>query len=370
MIIQSIRTAGFRNLTSHRIELSPQVNAFIGLNAQGKSNLLEAVSVLSDGRSFRGARLPDMICYNGMESAVEGVVCSGNEEDSLKVHLNRTQRRFFVNDVRVSDLRGFLGKLSYVVFSSETMAVIDGEPRARRDFMDHGCFSIRPLFLLSLRNYKRVLKSRNVTLKTDTRNRNLISTWDPSLCRFAVSIALARRQYLNSISVEAARIHSELTGGRESLETVYLTEWFNIDHPLVDQSEYLETCLKDCLEKDIDLDIRRGCTMSGPHRDDMMIRINGKDARMFGSRGQKRTAVLALKLAEISVFHHTVNEYPVLLLDDIASEFDDKRQKELLRSIPEKIQVIISHTGRLNGFFLTVPRYFNVTDGLTTPCPQ
>ncbi len=353
-----------------RIELSSQVNAFIGLNAQGKTNILEAVSVLSDGRSFRGAGLPEMIRTGETSGAVEGIVTSGNRESVLKIYLGRGSRQFFVDDQKIADLRDFLGRFSYVVFSAESMAIIDGEPSARRDFLDHGWFSLDPLYLLTLRSYRKILKSRNVLLKSDPRNRTLIETWNTPLSRYAAMIARARLQYIRRIGPVAEAIHSRMTGDRERMEIKYVSAWFDENTPDDRLTDSLHDQLMDRLTRDIEMDIRRGCTLSGAHRDDLKITVNGRDLRYYGSRGQKRTAIVSLKLAEIRIFHDAMNDYPVLLLDDIASEFDDERQKELIRAVPENIQVIISHTGRFTKSFDRMIRYFDVSDGCAVPSPQ
>lgn len=370
MIIHSVRTAGFRNLKPDRIELSSQVNAFIGLNAQGKTNILEAVSVLSNGRSFRSARLPEMVCAEADNAAVEGRILRGDREDTLKLYMSRTARQFFVNDRRVSDLREFLGRFSYVVFSAESMGIIDGEPGARRDFLDHGCFSLNPLYLLTLRNFRKVLKSRNAVLKSDPGNRALIETWNEPLSRYSAEIARARQDYIHRIGPEAAKIHRRVTGGQEELAISYASTWFDVETMAESSLDELKGWLDERLKRDMELDIRRGCTHAGSHRDDLMITVNDRDMRCFGSRGQKRTAVVSLKLAEIHVFNNVMNDYPVLLLDDIASEFDEKRQKELIRAVPEDIQVIISHTARFHEMFDRSIRYFDVSDGKAVPMPH
>ncbi|MCD4655427.1 DNA replication/repair protein RecF, partial [bacterium] len=370
MIIKSIRTIGFRNLKSEKIGLSPCVNAFIGLNAQGKTNILEAVSVLADGRSFRGARMQEVIRFDQNECAVEGIIVRNDQENSLKVFISRGNRRFFVNNNQVSDLRDFLGRFSYVVFSTESMAVIDGDPKARRDFLDHGCFLIDPLYLLTLREYRRALKSRNILLKNESLNKTLISTWNIPISRFGAVIIHSRINYLNLLRDVAADIHNEMSLCTEQLKITYASGCLGDDNEIENNVKEIEKQLMMLLDNEIDSDIRRGSTMSGPHRDEMKIQINDKDLRFFGSRGQKRTAVLSLKLAELDVFHRKMDDYPVLLLDDIASEFDENRQKELIRAIPDNIQVIVSHTDRLTDHFQRPIHYYRVTDGCATSCSQ
>jgi len=370
MIISSIRTTGFRNLKSERIDLSSLVNAFIGLNAQGKTNILEAVSVLADGRSFRGARMQEMLLFDQIECSVEGSVLVNDQENSLKVYFSGGNRKFFINDNLVSDLREFLGLFSYVVFSTESMAVIDGAPKARRDFLDHGCFSIDPLYLLSLREYRKALKSRNILLKNEIPDKSLISTWDIYLSRFGAAIVKSRLQYLSLLKDVTSEIHNIMSESSELLEISYTSGYLSNDVITGSNTSDIEFQMLKILEENLDNDIRRGFTTSGPHKDDINIQINNQDLRFYGSRGQKRTAVLSLKLAELEVYYKKKNDYPVLLLDDIASEFDSRRQKELIRAIPENIQVIVSHTEKLADHFQRSIQYYNVTNGCATPCPQ
>lgn len=370
MIIRNLRIVGFRNLKSGSIRFSSAVNAFVGLNAQGKTNILEAVSVLAEGRSFRNARLQEMIVIGSNECAVEGLIEKDNQEVMLKVVMSKGARKFHVNDNQVNDLRVFLGNMSYVVFSAESMAVIDGDPRARRNFLDHGCFSIDPSYLLTLREYRKALKSRNTLLKTSPENRILISTWNVPLSRFGAQIISARLKYLSRLKDSAAVIHQEMAQVQEQLVVSYQSNWFDATSFPVEDINQIEAQITEVLERDFEGDVRRGSTLSGPHRDELKVILNGQDLRYFGSRGQKRTAVLSLKLAELNLFNRQTGDNPILILDDIASEFDEERQMRLIRAIPDDIQVIISHTDRLNNRFDRPIQYFNVDQGHVTMCPQ
>lgn len=363
MVISWIRTTDFRNLSSGTVPLSKGINAFIGANAQGKTNFLEAVSLLASGRSFRGARIPEMICSGKSEAGVEGHINSHNRDIDLKIYLNRSSRQYHINNNPVSDLREFLGLFSYVVFSSECMAIVDGDPAARRHFLDHGYFCLYPSYLLMLRSYRKVLKSRNATIRQFPDNHNLITSWHKPLCNLAASMVHARLEYLETIRQKAADTHQLLTNGKEHLDLEYNAQWLSEDiMKTMNKTEFADS-LNDILEKEIQGDLRRGSTTYGPHRDELRILINGKDIRNYGSRGQKRTALMALKLSELDVFYNKNNEYPVFILDDIASEFDRSRQVGLVKALPENLQILISHTESLDNYFERPIHYLNVWDG-------
>ena len=354
---------GFRNLVPEKIQLAEGVNAFIGPNAQGKTNLLEAVSMLANGRSFRGARLGEMMTSGQPEAAVEGLAQRRNGEVNLKIVMNRTIRNYHVENKPVSDLRDFLGLFSYVVFSAESMAIVDGDPQARRNFLDHGFFSTAPHYLLTLRSFRRVLKSRNAVIKKSPDNTDLIQSWDDPLCRHGAAVVHSRIEYLRKILPKAQAAHQRLSGNRETLDLEYCSGWLPPQIVESGSIQDIEGEFQSVIVRELAADIRRGATMTGPHRDEMRILIDGRDIRSFGSRGQKRTALMALKLSELEVFYGIKDEYPVFVIDDMASEFDDNRQENLADAIPADIQILISHTGRINNRFNRPVQYFNVSNG-------
>lgn len=368
MVLSWIRTVGFRNLVPDRIQLNQGVNAFIGPNAQGKTNILEAISLLANGRSFRSARPVEMMTTGQPEAAVEGAGGRHCGEFDLKITMNRKTRNYFIDNKPVSDLRDFLGIFNYVVFSAESMAIVDGDPAARRNFLDHGVFSTSPHYLLSLRAYRRVLKCRNAVIKQTPVNADLIRSWDDALCRYGTIVVAARIDYLRKIAPEARKAHDRLSGNREVLDLEYSSSWLSEEVIGSGDIGAIEHDFREILQKELDGDIRRGATMTGPHRDEMRILINQQDIRSYGSRGQKRSALMALKLAELDVFYKAREEYPVFIIDDMASEFDVHRQENLIGAIPDDIQILVSHTGELNNRFNRPVQYYNVSNGQVACC--
>jgi DNA replication and repair protein RecF len=366
MVISWIRTSGFRNLSSGVVRLSEGINAFVGPNAQGKTNLLEAVALLANGRSFRGAKIPEMICSDQMEAGVEGHINGKSNNIELKIYMNRSSRQYHVNNKPVSDLRDFLGQFSYVVFSAECMAIVDGDPAARRHFLDHGYFCLHPSFLLMLRSYRKILKSRNATIKQFNDNRQLVTSWNEPLGRLGASIVHSRLEYLETIRENASEAHRLLTDGNEQLDLEYNSLWLSQETmQTMDKNAFMDE-YRVLLDRELQGDLRRGSTSFGPHRDELRILINGKDIRHYGSRGQKRTALMALKLSELNVFYTKNDEYPVFILDDIASELDRSRQTGLVRALPEDLQILISHTDTLDSYFDRPVHYLNVSEGHIT----
>lgn len=368
MILSWIRTSGFRNLMPDRVCLAEGLNIFFGPNAQGKTNFLEAVALLADGRSFRGARITEMIRSGESDACIEGQISGDNTELNLKVYMNRSSRQYHIDDKPVSDLREFLGRFSYVVYASECMAIVDGDPSARRNFLDHGYFGLKPSYLLTLRSYRKILKSRNATIKQAPDNERLITAWNEPLCRYGASIAHSRRLYLEQVCRQAEEEYRCLADDKEQLTIEYSSQWMTKETLETNDEKCIYENMRDGLEREISSDIRRGSTMIGPHRDELRIMIDGKDIRWYGSRGQKRTALMAMKLAELRVFHAEKNEFPVLILDDMSSEFDEYRRDSLIQALPENIQILISHTEKLHDHFDQPAQYFKMANGCVTGC--
>lgn len=366
MIVSWIRTTGFRNLIPDTIRLEEGVNIFIGSNAQGKTNVLEAVALLANGRSFRGAGIADMIRSGETDAGIEGQICNGNNEITLKVHMSRSSRLYHVNNRQVTDLREFLGCFSYVVFAAECMAIVEGDSAARRNFLDHGYFGLKPSYLLTLRSYRKILKSRNATIKQAPDNERLIETWNEPLCRNGSVIAHSRMMYLEKIRQTAEKEYHALAGGNERLTIEYHAPWLSKEAQVKNDEKHIQEDLLVGLEKSLTSDIRNGSTSVGPHRDEVRILVDGKNIRWYGSRGQKRSVLLALKLAELEVFHNEKGHYPILILDDISSELDEHRRDNLIRSLPKNIQILISHTEKFD--FDRPAQYFQVAAGSITRC--
>ncbi len=369
MFIHSLRVHNFRNLNPVKIHLDPGFNVFIGANAQGKTNLLEAVVALSDGRSFRGAKLIDMIKQDSREALVEGVIRNGDREELLRIHFNKNIRQYYLNGKLVSDLKYYLGRINFVVFSAEYLKVADGEPRNRRDLLDRCVFSLDPKYLILLREYQKVLKSRNTVLKSENPDKELLEVYSQQLVDCGAQITCARLDYLSKITYRVIAMYREISGSNEELGLEYQSQYISeedVSGIKAEDIQIVKTLLSEQMFRERDRDIFRGSTSVGPHRDDLKITMDGHEIRQYGSRGQKRTAVIAFKLSELQVYMETMGHKPVLILDDIIAELDEHRQKSLFEMIPEGIQTFVSHTKILDYFNLEADRYFLLNQGNLT----
>jgi DNA replication and repair protein RecF len=359
MIIHSIRTANFRNLKSLNIELGRSLNVFIGENAQGKTNFLEACVCLADGRSFRGAKVSEMLQTGSKESVLESQIIHQDRIMNLKIHMDSGGRTYYLNDKIIYDLKEYLGNVIFVVFSVETMRIADGEPKWRRDFIDHGIYSLNSRYLFLLRDYKRILKNRNICLKKADADHHLNHAWTDQLVRLGSRIIELRKRYLETLVSEVIRIHQILTEDREEIALNY-----ECSFPCDGKSyEVIYRQFEDYLEQNQEIELQRGTTLAGPHRDDYSIHINGNDLKIFGSRGQKRTCVMALKLAEMEMYKREHDVYPVLVLDDVSAELDTQRQKSLMQFIPDDVQILVSLTGIQDAYMKQGTDVFRVAEG-------
>ncbi len=373
MFLNTIRVVNFRNLQPFSLRLHEGVNVFIGSNAQGKTNVLEAASLLSDGRSFRCARISEMIQFGTDQAIVEGEIRIQDREYRLQIKFTKNGRMYFVNGKQTSDLRDYLGKVYFVVFSAEFLNISEGDPRIRRDFLDRCIFSLTPSYLILIREYQRILKSRNLLLRSDVIDHQLLNTYTDQLVEYGSRMVRSRLMILEKLLPKAQKIHQMISAEQEQLDLGYQSSFVdqkyirenglsftqsgrNTDSAIVNHASQ-------SFGRERKNEIARKTTLVGPHRDEMSLSIDGRDVRHYGSRGQKRTAVMALKLAELQLYQDEHGDNPVLIFDDIASELDRKRQQLLLNMIPQDIQVLISHTDFLSSITQQKIYYFTVNKG-------
>lgn len=329
MRIERLRLRSFRNYEEADVRPAPGVTVLYGENAQGKTNLMEAVHLCCVGRSHRTSRDRELVRWGESEAYVQadvrrrdgvhqvGVALYPNEQKKKKITLNGDPIK------RIGEL---MGQVNAVLFSPEDLRLVKDGPDGRRRFLDMEISQLQPAYFYALQRYARALNQRNGLLHELQLHRGdaLFSTleeWDAMLAQSGAVVLRKRAQYLAQLEEKAEEIHDALSGGREKLKLRYA----GCDA----DKEGLVRLLRAAREEDC----RRGFTSVGPHRDDYKIIINGKDARAFASQGQQRTAALSLKLAEIEVMREETNEAPVLLLDDVMSELDVSRRRMLLTRI-------------------------------------
>lgn len=317
MSLQRLWLSNYRNFEGQEWLPSTGVNLVVGANAQGKTNLLEAVALLSSGRILRSVKDDSAAIRLGEDAAeVLGEIRGPGTE--LKVVLRRGQRRrAFLNSVGMAKTSDLLGRLPTVVFSNSDLAIVREDAGERRRFLDLELSQMYPVYLRHLSMYKRALEQRNALLKQVNHQRvedASFEIWEAQLGEHGKAMREYRHRFCGELLVKASRIHDEL--GSEVLDLAY------------EEADFGD--LTEALASGRAREIHRGTTQVGPHRDDLSISVNGKLARNYGSQGQQRTAALSLKLATIELIQDTLGEPPVILLDDVLSELDMHRREHLL----------------------------------------
>lgn len=359
MIVKSIELSDFRNYKSCRIDLDCQTNIFYGDNAQGKTNILEALYVSATTKSHKGSRDREMIRFGTEESHIRTVVEKEQEEYQLDIHLKKNSSKgIAVNRIPIRKASELCGILNIVMFSPEDLAIIKNGPAERRRFLDLELCQLDKIYLMELTRYHRILNQRNKLLKDIIYRKDLtdtLSVWDEQLFESGKKIIQTRRNFLQEIGEIVTGIHHTLSGGKEELKVSY--------EPDTSEDELEKTLLQNR-----ERDIRYGQTSEGPHRDDISFFINQVDIRKYGSQGQQRCGALSLKMAEIELVKKMIHDKPVLLLDDVLSELDSSRQNYLLNSIHD-IQTLITCTG-LDEFVknrFSINRVYRVNKGTIEP---
>ena len=351
MWIKKIKINNFRNYKEQEINLEKNINVFFGENAQGKTNIIEAIYLCSMGKSFRTQKDKELINIDNENAIIEIEFEKSDREGKVKIELN-TKKNIYLNSIKLKKLSELLGNINTVIFTPEDIEILKGGPQNRRKFLDVMISQLRPNYLHILNLYLKTIEQRNNYLrqiKEENKDENMLEIWDEKLAEYAYRIYLYREEFIEKIKNKIKIIHNEITENKEEIKIEYISDCKN-------KNEYLQL-----LKNRRKLDIIKGFTTKGIHRDDFMIYINGKQINIFGSQGQHRTVVLSLKLSELNIIYDEIGEYPILLLDDFMSELDSKRRKSFLENI-KNTQVIITCTEKINIENLNFLEY-NVCDG-------
>ena len=351
MWIKNIKIKNFRNYEQEEIKLEKNINIFYGKNAQGKTNIIEAIFLCSLGKSFRAKKDNEMIKLNEQNAIVEIEYEKSDRDGKIKIEIGN-KKNIYLNGIKIKKLSELLGNLNIVIFTPDDINILKGGPQNRRRFLDIMISQLRPNYMHILNLYIKTMEQRNNYLrqiKEEHKDENLLEIWDEKLAEYAIKIYEYRKEFIEKIIKKLDIIHKNITNGEEQIELEYVTE--------CDSKEKYLKLLKERRK----LDIIKGFTTKGIHRDDFMIYINKKEIKIFGSQGQNRTAMLSLKLAELQVIYDEIGEYPILLLDDFMSELDKTRRKNFLENI-EGTQVIITGTEKLDIENLEYLEY-NVSNG-------
>ena len=351
MWISKIKIKDFRNYEEQEIELEKNVNVFYGENAQGKTNIIEAIFLCSMGKSFRAKQDKEMIKLDCQNSIVEIEYQKSDRDGKIKIQLGN-KKIVYVNGIKIKKLSELLGNLNVVMFTPDDINILKGGPQNRRRFLDIMISQLKPNYMHTLSLYSKTIEQRNNYLrqiKEEQKPESMLDIWDEELSSYAVIISKYRKEFVEKIKEKIKNIHSEITDNKEDIEIEYTTECDN-------KEKYLSL-----LKQRRKLDIIKGYTTKGIHRDDFVIYINKKQLNIYGSQGQHRTAMLSLKLSEVNIVEDEIGEKPVLLLDDFMSELDQKRRNHFLEKI-ENTQVIITCTDKIDVENKNILIY-NVKDG-------
>ena len=352
MKLRRIALDGFRNYTDFTADFSPGVNVIWGENAQGKTNLLEAIGFLSGARSHRARGDKELISFHRDRGTITAEVTSRGRDFLLEVQLFRgARRRLFVNHVKCKTAAELGGIVQTVLFCPEDLALIKAGAAERRSFLDHAICQLRPRYAEALAQYNKLLDHKTRILRDWEKHPSLLDVledFNEAMARAGALVIHYRAHFVRKLAEKAAQIQTEFSGGRETLALHYATVSTVRDPlgPTVELYEDLRRHQDSHAKAERDA---RSC-LSGPHKDDLVARINGQPARQYASQGQTRTAALSLKLAERELFRDDTGQWPILLLDDLLSELDARRQDFVLRRITGG-QVILTGCEAPDGSF-------------------
>lgn len=345
MYINKIKLQNFRNYNEQEIELNKKINIFYGNNAQGKTNILEAIFLASFGKSFRTTKDKEMIKLDKDFSKINIEFQRKNIDGKIDITI-ADKKTILVNGIKIKKLSQLLGKINIVIFTPDDMEILKDGPAKRRKFLDIMISQVRPNYIHILNNYLKTLEQRNNYLKQYSINEDMLDIWDEKIIEYGYQIYQYRNEFIEKIKSKIGKIHSKIAD--EKIEIKYITDCSNKEK------------FKEKLQKNLSIDKIKKYTSVGCHRDDFKVFINDKEVNIYGSQGQSRTAILSLKLSELEVIHDEIGEYPVLLLDDFMSELDETRITNFLKNVDD-IQVIITCTKKLD--IDSSCQYFNVDNG-------
>ena len=355
MIIKSLELADFRNYDSLHIDFSNGTNILYGDNAQGKTNILEAIYLSATTKSHKGSKDKDIVNFNKEESHIRTYLEKEGIEMRVDMHLRKNKTKgIAIDGQKIKKAAELLGLLNVVFFSPEDLSIIKNGPAERRRFVDMELCQLDQFYLYNLNHYNKIVNQRNKLLKDMYFNpslRETLNIWDSQLISFGSKIIERRQLFVEQLNEIIYDIHKKLSGGKEELVIQY--------EPDITIEEYEKALL---MSQERDINLKQ--TTVGPHRDDFSFVVGNIDIRKFGSQGQQRTAALSLKLSEIELVKKMTKDNPVLLLDDVLSELDSSRQNYLLSTIGD-IQTIITCTG-LDEFVNTrfeIDKVFKIENG-------
>lgn len=346
MHIKSIQLRNYRNYNYLNLNFADTFNIIYGNNAQGKTNIIEAIFLCASGRSHRTSRDDELIKSSASGFEIKLLMEKNGLEEEIHITFSKEERKKIrINEIPIRKIGDLMGHLNAVIFSPEDLLIIKQGPSERRRFIDITLSQLRPSYFYDLQQYSKILFQRNCLLKKIIINRQLEDTldvWNKHLVKTGSRIMKARNSFVSTLDNFATARHSKLTNNEEKLQLKYSPSFENnFECSDIEIEKAFYEILTRCKSKEI----MKGTTLYGPHRDDLDIVLDGESTKIYGSQGQQRTCVLSMKLAEIDLMKEESGEFPVLLLDDVLSELDDKRKEYLLESV-QGVQSFITSTDR------------------------
>lgn len=337
MLITNLKIENFRNYNSLNLKFNDKINIFYGNNAQGKTNIIEAIFLCGIGKSFRTNKDKELIKFDRPFSKVELEYKKIDRDGKVKIEIE-DKKRAYINGIKTKKLSDLLGKVNVVIFTPDDINILKNGPKMRRRFLDIMIGQLRPNYIYNLNMYLKTLEQRNIYLKqikSEKKSPDLLDLWNLKLVEYGEKVYNYRLEFIEKIKLKISNIHKSITNNDEEINLEYISDFAN------EKKFYLQ------LKENQNIDIIRGVTSKGIHRDDFVVYLNGKSVNTYGSQGQNRTVVLSLKMSELQVIKDEIGENPILLLDDFMSELDKERRNNFLNNIGDT-QVIITCTEKLD----------------------
>lgn len=357
MFIKRLQMLNYRNYNVLDISLGPHVNVFMGDNAQGKTNILEGIYYCAFAKSHRTSKDRELINWNSDNALLSVTVGRERLDKRIDISILKDGKKAIqINKIKIKKIGELFGNFNVVMFSPEDLKIIKDSPGVRRKFIDMELCQLNPKYYYNLVQYNKVLNERNSILRNRNINKDILDVYDMQLVEFGYNIIIDRLEYIQKLNKYSAKIHSDITSGKEKIEFKYIST--------IKDLENIKENFYSLLEKNRSRDCERGITSIGPHRDDFTVLINDIDTKSYGSQGQQRTAVLTIKFSSLKIIKELTGEHPVLLLDDVLSELDFSRKRYILSTIGD-IQTIITCTGieDLYEYLDDKSKVFKVKDG-------
>ena len=335
MYIKSLEISNFRNIEKMNLEFNKRVNIFIGKNAQGKTSILESLYVLAFTKSCKGLNEEELINKKRDFFRVRGLLKQGNNKKKLEVAFRKNEKVIKINDARVLRVSDYISNFNVIMFSPDDLDIVKKSPSIRRNFLNVELCQLYPKYLNSLNEYNKILKMRNDYIRKNYNNINYkyLDVITDSLIDRAIVIADFRNKFVEDVNKFIEDVFYKITKNK-GLKIIY-----NSSLNSMNKEELISF-----YQNNYSSDIEKGSTLYGPHRDDIEFFLNQDNLKLYGSQGQQRIAILAFKFAEINIFKDIKGYYPVVLLDDIFSEIDLNKRKNLLKFVKSNIQFIITTT--------------------------